>query len=350
MITNPKNRHQLELFLKLPETIYKNDPNWIRPAIGNDINSFSRIKQLIPSIDLELFLVLGDSGPLGRAAFFIDKQYNKIHNESTAFFGFFECVDNKAAALELLSAIERIALNKGMNKVIGPVEFSTNYQLGLLIDGFSRPTIMTPYNKEYYPRLIEEAGYKKAVDLYAYLFTKEKTIPEKLYKIERIINKKRPELSVRTLDSVPRPGRVGILKKIFNEAFKDIWGFVPMSEKEFSNVVTGLSRMNHLDMNFVAFSGKTPVGVLLTSPDHNSTFKRLRLNIIGVIPAFRGKGVESLLGIRALENARARGYDEIEFSVIFENNAASNNLVIREFDITPSKTYRVYEKELVAGR
>jgi len=349
MIINPKNRHQLDLFLKLPEMIYRHDQNWIRPLLGSDINSFSRIKQLIP-MDLELFLVLGDSEPLARAALFIDKQYNKIHNESTAFFGFFECVDNKAAALELLTAIERISLNKGMKKLIGPVEFSTNYQVGLLIDGFSRPTIMTPYNKKYYPWLLENAGYKKAVDLYAYLFKKERTIPENLYKIERITRKKRPDLSAKPLSDIPRFSRVKLLKKIYNEAFKDIWGFVPMSEKEFSNLLTNLSSMNHFDLNFLAFSGKTPVGILLTMPDLYSTIKRLRLNVIGVIPAFRGKGIESLLGIRALEKARAKGYGEIEFSVIFEDNAASNNLITREFDVKPSKTFRIYEKELIGGK
>lgn len=351
MIVKPGNPYQLELFFKLPETIYHDDPNWVRPLVGSNINSFREAKRLIGHIDMELFLVLDNSEPLGRAALFIDKRHNKIHQETTAFFGFFECADDKATSLELLNAIERSALEKGMNKIVGPVDFTMNYQGGLLINGFNRPTVMTPYNREYYPRLVEEAGYRKAVDLYAYLVTKEASIPERACKIERIVRKRYPDLSVKPLTNITNFRRSGILKKVYNEAFADTWGFVPMTGPEFSNLVTGLSRLKHLDLNYVAFSGNVPVGLLLTVPDLYSvkglnSRNRLRLTVIGVIPAFRGKGIESMMGVQALNEAKSRGYDEVEFSVIFENNTAMNNLIAREFGLEVSRTFRVYQKDL----
>jgi len=315
---------------------------------------------------MELFLALDGSEPLGRAALLIDERHNRIHNETTAFFGFFECIDNKTTASELLKALERTALEKGMNRIIGPIDFSTNYQAGFLVDGYSRPTIMTPYNKNYYPKLVEEAGYKKTVDLYAYIFTKDKPIPEHMRKIDRVVRKKRPELSVKPLTNIPGFKRVDILNKIYNEAFANVWGFVPMMKQEISYLVKSLSSLHHTDLNYVAFSDKTPVGILLTVPDLYSVeaskfrsssgnfralsdkapLKRLRLTVIGVIPAYRGKGIESLLGIRVLEEARDRGYDEIEFSVILENNIESNNLISREFGLEVARTFRIYEKNL----
>lgn len=365
MIVKPDNKGLLKQFIDLPEAIYRDDPNWVRPLVGGDISTFSPTRGPNRNISNELFLAMHNSRPVGRIALFIDKLYNKIHKEKTAFFGFFECENNPQTALELLNAVEESARKKGFSKVTGPVDYSTNYQSGLLVQGFSRPTIMTPYNKNYYQALIEGAGYTKVIDEYSYMFTKNNIIPERAYRIEDIVRKKRPSLSVIPLSNIPGSKKASVLTKVYNEAFSHLWGFVPMTNCEFSHLVKSLSRLDHSDLNYAAFIDRIPVGILLTVPDlysgknnpayyisqnakkiQDEKFTKLRLTVIGVVPEFRGKGIETVMGMQAFKDARKRSFETIEFSVILENNTAMNNLINREFCLPIDKIFRVYEKKL----
>ncbi len=364
MIIHPKNKNFLKQFIELPIQIYRDDPNWVSPLVGGDISNFNPSRGPNSYISNQLFLAVSDSRPVGRIALFVDKLYNKIHKEKTAFFGFFECENNPDTALELLCAVEDSARKMGFSKLIGPVDYSTNYQAGLLVQGFSRPTVMTPYNKDYYQALIEGAGYAKVMDLYSYIFTKDTPIPDRARRIQDIIRKKRPSLSVISLSKIPASKKAAILAKIYNQAFSDLWGFVPMTNGEFSHLVKNLSRLSHTDLNYVALNNRNPVGILLTVPDIYSgkeipaqyisgnvnkleeKLTKLRLTVLGVIPEFRGKGIETLMGLQALEDSLNKGFETVEFSVILENNIAMNNLINREFGLPIDKIFRVYEKQL----
>lgn len=364
MIITPSNKSLLKQFVELPLTIYSNDPNWVKPLVGSDISHFSASKAPNPHISTKLFLSVRDSRAAGRAALFIDKLYNKIHKEKTAFFGFFECENSIDTAVELLSAVEDSARKNGMTKVVGPVDYSTNYQAGLLISGFSRPTVMTPYNKEYYRQLIESAGYHKTVDLFSYMFSKDSILSDRIYRISETVKKRRPELSVTSLNNIPNL-KASVLAKTYNDSFSDLWGFVPMTTREFSHLINNLSHLNHLNLNYIAHIGRKPVGLLLTVPDlysgknnagvyldepakveERDSFRRLRLTVLGIVPDFRGKGIEALMGLQLFDDTANRGYEEIEFSVILEDNIPINNLIHREFGLPVDKIFRVYEKQL----
>lgn len=360
MIVAVTDNYRLKQFINLPKKIYQDDPNWVSPLVGSSPESLNKkLNKALQNIQVRLFLALDENfKPVGRIALLIDDTHNNFYNEKTAFLGFYECVDSFDTSNELLNAVEDAAKAAGMTKVLGPIDISTNYQTGFLIDGFTRPTVMTPYNKPYYSKLVEKAGYKKAMDLYAYTFNKNLPIPEKIERVARLLKTKRPEISVRTLDSIPGRKRKSFLTTLYNEAFSDNWGFVPMLDFEFDNLLKSLSALGHLNLNYIAFSENKPVGLLLTVPDlyENSSRsnnirkrvrgKRLRLTVLGVLPAYRGKGIEAMLGSTILNDALANGYEEIEFSVILENNVPMNNLINREFGLPVTKTFRVYEIKL----
>ncbi len=356
MIISVKDKTLLNEFIKLPESIYKGDPYWVKPLVGTvPVEFHANANPALKYHDMNLFLLQENSAFIGRVAAFVDKRFNHLHSENAAFFGFFECRDNIAAASELFRAVEGFAATRGMKKIIGPVEFSTNYQAGLLIDGYNPPTVMTPYNKNYYPKLLESNGFKKQMDLFAYSFNMRTPIPERLKRMAEIQKKRHPEISVQPLDTPSRINRAAVLSKLYDEAFADNWGFVPMGPGEFSYLLKTISSLKQSDLNYIAFSGSTPVGLLLTVPDLYSpasapvagglpAYDKLRVTSLGVIPAFRSRGIESLLGFRTLSDACKKGYKELEFSVILENNTPMNNYVRREFGLPVSKTFRVYTK------
>ncbi len=362
MIVQVKNRNRLKEFVNLPQRLYKKDGNWVRPLVGVNPGEFNPSTNPALKYQVsELYLMMEGTQPIGRVAAFIDRRYNLMHNEQAAFFGFFECINSRTAARQLLSAAEGFAAAKGASKIIGPVDFNTNYQAGLLVEGFSRPSVMTPYNHRYYCRLLEANGYKKSVDLFAYRFLKGMPIPDRAVRVAKIIPQRHPEITIRPFGSIPNRNTAALLESLYNQAFAGNWGFVPMTSAEFSYLLKTLASLGHTDLNYIAFAGAKPIGLLLSVPDlyapgngpyfsDNGTktpaFKDLRITVIGVIPAYRRKGVEAALGVRALQDARAKGYETIEFSVILENNTPMNNIVKREFGLAPAKTYRVYEKNL----
>ncbi len=359
MIIIPKSISQLNQFINLPQSIYQGDPYWVKPLIGTRPEEFSSYAN--PALkyhDLELYLSLANGVPTGRLAAFVDKQYNTIHREKTAFFGLFECFDNDAAANELFSAIDRFAQTRGMGKIVGPVEYSTNYQAGLLIDGFSRPSVMTPYHKKYYRRLVESNGYKKLLDLFTYNLNKENFIPARLERMANILKTRHPEISIKPLHQI-RFHKASMLTNLYNEAFAGNWGYVPMTTQEFAYLLKTIELLRHTDLNYLAYSDGIPVGFLLTVPDLYSSgddssdisylpktkvYKELRVTVLGVIPAYRKRGIETELAIRLLKDALKRGYEKMELSFILENNPEMNNFIKREFDLPISRTFRIYEK------
>jgi ribosomal protein S18 acetylase RimI-like enzyme len=347
MITTVKNKSLLFDFVNLPEKLYKDDPNWVKPFVGSDVRDFIKGKnQALQHLDMEMYVCSTEGGYMGRVTAFEDKQYNKLHQVNNVFFGFFECVDNLEAAKDLLNAVDIFAKAKKADFILGPVDFSTNYQAGFLIDGFLRPTVMTPYNKSYYPQLVESCGYKKHIDLYAYSYKTTVPIPERLQKLAELIQKKRPDVDIRTFSQIKRLPRSQMLTNIYNSAFSANWGFIPMTDKEFSHLVNNIFSMGYQDINYMAFAGNEPVGLLLTLPDLYSApnIKTLRVTVLGVIPAYRRKGIETLMVSQLLTDTLNGRYQTLEFSVILENNVPMNNFIRREAQLSPSKTFRVYEK------
>lgn len=356
MLINVSNKNQLNDFINLPNFIYSDDPNWVTPRVGVSPREFNRnANPALRYHDLELYLTSDGKDFTGRIAAFVDNNYNLIHNEKTAFFGFFEARDSIETASELLTGAADFAQSRGMSRLVGPVEFTTNYQAGLLVQGFDRPTVMTPYNKKYYPKLLESNGFKKLLDLYAYRFANP-AMPERVSRMAAILEKRNAQIRVLSFREAGRLCKASTITDLHNKAFCDNWGYVPMTTKEFSHLLSFLAHLNYLDFNYLAVCKSTPVGLLLTVPDfyaqpsrkrnQHQEFKDIRVTVLGVLPAYRKRGIESCLGARALEDAIINGCQTMEFSYILENNSAMNNYVSREFGIPVSKTFRIYEKAL----
>lgn len=369
MIEQVVTKKEYRAFARFPHNLYAEDPNWIPPLTGVRERNFDRRSNpALDDVDYELYLAYCNSpgedqgygletrdrsGPAavsGRVAAVVNRRYNSYQNEKTAFFGFFECVDDPAVAAELLEAVRVFAAARGMERIIGPVDFSTNYSCGVVVKGNRlAPTVTTPYSKPYYPALLENCGYRKVMDFYAYTYYRETGIPDRLARLGPLLEKRYPGVSVRPLQRKSIHRDMAALREVYDAAFAGNWGFTPMSGREFAGMQRGFLSLGCLDTVLLATVDGKPAGILIAIPDINQKkIDRLRLSVLGVKPDFRGRGIETLLILRLWDYVNRYGYREVDCSLILENNEPMNTFIGKEFGCPLTRIFRVYGQEIPA--
>jgi GNAT superfamily N-acetyltransferase len=321
--------------------------------------------------DVQLFLARRSGEVVGRISAQIDHEHNRYHDERTGFFGFFESDNDPDVASALLSVAEEWTRTRGMDRLRGPLNFSINGEVGLLVGGFdSPPQVLMPYTQPYYLDLMEAAGYAKIQDLFAWRWESQ-PVPEGPARMVREL-RARPEVRVRTADMKRFDAEVRTILNLYNDAWSENWGFVPATEAEASQMSHDLKLLAdpHI-VPFVEIEGKT-AGVALAVPNLNEAIHDLdgklfpfgfakllwrlkvrrprsgRLLLLGIRKEFRTRryaGLAYLLCDEIYHQARKRGYEWAEFSWTLEENRLINSLITK-IGCRHYKTYRIYEKKL----
>lgn len=363
-----KDRHDLMAFIRFPWKIYQGNPYWVPPLIKDQLQKFSPESPFRAHAEMILYLAHRGGEIVGRIAGIIDHHYIQFHQEKLGFFGFFESVEDGEVAHLLLSSVAAWLRERGMEKMAGPMNPSTNDECGLLINAFdSSPCLMMPYNPPYYPTLLEGWGLKKAMDLYAYWLEKTFFNYDRLNRITERILKREPHLSVRPLNLRRFDEEVKIIKDIYNNSWSKNWGFVPMTEGEIDDLAKNLKPIIVPELILFAYWGETPVGFSAALPDYNVVLKHLngklgllgsikflyfsrkintvRIMLLGVKHSFQKKGVEGLLYIEIFKRGTQKGYPQGECSWILENNLLMQHGV-EAMGGKRYKTYRIYEARI----
>lgn len=370
-ITDAKGITEL---VKFPFKLYRGDPNWVPPFIEERRDFFDpRKNPFYEHARYQLFLARRGGETVGTIGAVINANHNAFHNEQIGAFGFFESVNDQAVADALFDAAEGWVREQGMTAMRGPLSFSTNDEVGALIEGFDEPPmVMMTYNPRYYPALIEGHGYTKAMDLFAWIADnipeRLKVAPQKLFTVaEKVVQKE--NIRLRELDRKHLDRDIALIKTIYNGAWEKNWGFVPMTDAEIDHLVKALLPLVDTRLIFLAETADgQPVGVSLTLPDlhqalkwsggghmypfgllkflwHKRKINQARLLIMGVIEKYRGRGVDAYFYLTTARKATEYGYKRIECSWILETNTMMNQIIERLGGIK-YKTYRIYEKPL----
>jgi GNAT superfamily N-acetyltransferase len=307
--------------------------------------------------------------PIGRISAHENNQHIQVHQDGAGFFGFFECIDDQAAANALFDVASAWLWERGLKTMRGPVSFSVNHEVGLLLDAFDEPPLIRmTYNPPYYAGLIEGYGLQKIQDLYAYVMFESEEMPEWLHGFADLVLED-TKLVVRTVDVRDFKHEMQRIRKIYAEAWSENWGAVPLTEKEFDRIVGELRLIYDKDLFFIAEYDGEPAGMSLVLPDMNQALKRVngrlfplgllkilwyrrkinawRMPILGVRQEHRMRGIEVALCCRTYDVAkRNRNYRKGEMSWLLESNTAAN-AVLKKLGARKSKTYRIYEKPFV---
>jgi len=357
----------LRRFIKYPFVKYRDDPHWVPPLLIAEREKFNpKNNPFYPHARVELFLAYRAGEVVGRVAAIDDDNHNRTHGDNLVFFGFFEANDQTIAEA-LLASVEDWGRGLGRSSVRGPANPSMNDGAGFQIDAFDTdPYVMMPYNPPEYPRYVEVTGYRKVKDLYAWLFERDWEVGEKIGRIAKRV-RSRYDPVVRPVDMKRFEADLTIVKRLYNEAWEENWGFVRYTEAEFDHLASELKHVVDPGLaRFVELEGQV-AGMAICLPDVNQVLKRargrivpfglvaflnrkkiidqLRLAILGLMPEYRNKGLETVLMEELYGYAMSKGYQRCECSWVLEDNRAMN----RGLEVSGAKlykTYRIYEKEI----
>lgn len=362
---------QLNQFIKYPNKLYADDPNYVAPLISERKEFFDfKSNPFYRNAKVQLFLAMDGKTVTGRIATCINYTHNEFHGDQTGFFGFFDCPDDYDIAHPMLKVAMITLKKEGMDRMRGPMNFSTNHECGFLVEGFdSPPCIMMPYNQPYLPRLAERFGLKKVMDLLAYVSPPGYSMSERY---ERILKRKleKAEVTVRPINMAKFDDEVRTINDIYTQAWESNWGFVPMPEDEFFHMARQMKQIVDPDLILIAEHRGRPVAFSMALPDINRAlihlngrllpfgiFKLLwhtkirnkinkcRILTLGVIPEFRNRGIDGMLYVETYNRGPVNGYDYGEASWILETNERMRN-ALEAMGFVPDKRYRIVEMPL----
>jgi GNAT superfamily N-acetyltransferase len=320
--------------------------------------------------EADYFLAERGSRVVGRIAAIENRLHNETHQDRTGFFGFFEFEQDQAIADALLARAAEWVRARGLSTLRGPASFSTNDECGVLVDGFDTPnTLMMPHNPPFYPMFLEAAGFAKAKDLLVYRGGYETCyipVPPRLARGTELI-RQRLGITLRPLNMTDFDGEVERIKAIYNQAWEKNWGFVPMTDHEIDHLAEQFKPVVNPDLvPFAEKDGKV-IGFGLVLPDFNQVLKhnrngrifpaavellwaikrrkirRCRILLLGILPEYRGKGIDAMLYHYIWTTTARYGITWGEAGWILEDNPAMN-AGLEKMGFTVYKTYRLYDK------
>ena len=371
-IREVKSAKDLKRFITFPWRIYRNDPNWVPPLIREEKKLLTPGKNPFWNhAERALFIAVKNGAAVGRIAAIKDHTFIDYHREATGYFGFFESVNEPPVAAKLFSVVQNWLKKRGLKKMIGPLNPSTNAICGFLLQGFDfPPKFMMPYTPPYYLNLAEASGLVKAKDLLAYRIPVPDKMNPRLEKLAGILKKK--GLSIRNVDMKNFKSELELVRKIYNAAWADNWGFVPLTEAEVAQIAEEFKLIVDPDLCMIAEYEGEPAAMALALPNINEAFRDLdgrllptgwakllyrlkvkpvrtfRLIVLGIREKFRGTKLGALsvqLYAEIHDRAYEAGYQEAEASwTLADNDAINDGMEFMGAD--QYKTYRVFEKEL----
>jgi GNAT superfamily N-acetyltransferase len=359
------DRGGLKQFIDLPYTLYRDDPHWVPPLRIAVKELLDRKKHpFYLNAEAEFFLARQNGRVVGRIAGIVDRAHNRVHEENAGFFGFFESVNDPDVAAALLARARQWTADRGANFLRGPVNPSTNYECGMLVDGFdSSPMVMMTYNPRYYPELMEKTGLHKVKDLLAYLSHAQKINLKKIGRVaDRVLATS--GVRVRPINMKDFQGDVERVWDVYCKAWSRNWGFIPMSREEFFAMGKEMKQILKPELVLLGEVEGRVVGFALALPDVNYALKpaggnllptgllkilyyqrlikSVRVLALGVVEEYRTSGVAAAFYATLVRNARQLGYGDCEMSWILEDNTLMNRS-IEVMGAKRYKTYRIYE-------
>lgn len=371
-ILQVRSRADRNAFIRFPWRIYENDSAWVPPLLIERKAFLDRKRHpFYLHGDAILFLAKRNDEIVGRIMASDDPNYNSLHQSNVGCFGLFECIDDGEVAAALFRTAADWVREKGHDEMMGPIDYSTNYVCGLLIDGFEHPpTLLTAHNPTYYADLIENCGFTKAKDWYAWWFSEQPARADRLRKIASERADKQG-VCIRPVNLKDMAGEARRIRAIYNQAWEKNWGFVPFTEAEFDHMAKEMKPLLVPPATLIAEIGDEPVGFVIGVPDINVAFRQIngrltrfglpigllkllyyktkirtgRLVALGVVEKYRRVGIAEMLVLQVMDEAFKRGFTG-ELSMTLEDNVMVNRF-IEAMGAARYKTYRIYRRSLI---
>jgi hypothetical protein len=368
-VRSVRTRRDRRAFVELPFALYGTNTPWIPPLkLERRLYLNPRFNAFFEHGEAELFLAERDGRVVGRISAHIDGAYNAYHGASWGWFGFLEVEEDAEALTGLLDAAERWLRARGMERMVGPADFTLNDGCGVLVEGYERaPLIRQNWNRPYLVGLCEGAGLEKAMDMFFWaLHIADRAgmmpiLPE-LAKAAR----EQHGMRLRKMSRRSLRHDLDTFAEIYNDAWKDNWGFVPYSAKDLDHYAQEMQLAFDREWFMVAETAEgEPVGVAITVPDVNQALARMkgrllpdgwwqflrkgsyidqcRVGFLGVKPEYQHTGAAALMYIEHFDNAERELITHGEMGWMLETNIPMNR-AMQAMNGQIVKRYRMYER------
>ena len=350
-----QSRRDLRRFVQFPYDLYQGSPFWVPPLRVEQFETLNpRKNPFFEHGQIQPFLAFDDTGNVvGRIAAIINGMHLKTHDDNAGFFGFFETEKHFEIAETLLNTSASWLRERGMRVMRGPMNPSLNDPSGLLVDGFDQfPAIMMPHNPPYYHNYLHRWGFERVMTLWAYYVHRKIITLDRLKRGASIVYRRNPDLSLRTLDMSRFDEEITVIREIFNEAWSDNWGFVPVTDNEFSHIAKGMKQIVDPRICFIMEMNGNPVGFTISLPDINPALQRLpdgrlfpfglfkllfltkfakmrevRTLLMGVRKAYHGRALVIPPILETIERSVRYGYHASETSWVLDDNHVVKNFL-----------------------
>ncbi len=368
-----RSRRDLSRFIDLPFRLYRENPYWV-PPLRRDVARLLNPKKnaFFDHGQIQPFLAEDVTGKVvGRVAAIVNGMHLKKYDDGVGFFGFFECEEHYDVAEALFDAAADWLKTQGLTALRGPANPSLNDTAGLLVDGFDRPpAILMPYNPPCYEEFLLRYGFERAMTMWAYYAHYKFVQTDRMRRGVAIVKRRHPGLRLRTIDMKRFDEEARIILALYNDAWSENWGHVPMTERELVHLAAELKQVIDPRIVYLLEDEGEPVAFSITLPDVNQALRHVkdgrlfpfglakllaavklgaihdaRMPLMGVRRDYHGKGLDALLILHTIDNGPPLGYLAAEVSWVLD----VNKVLLNAFDnmnAVRDKEYAMFEKGL----
>ncbi|MBU4268196.1 MAG: hypothetical protein KJ808_05040 [Acidobacteria bacterium] len=366
------NKKDLKAFVKLPFAMYKDDPMWVPQLIRDDMEVFNRAKNpAFDNADARQFLAYKDGKAVGRIAAILSSVANQKYNTRNLRFGWFDAPNDPAVAAALFRTVEAWAKELGMETLTGPHGFCDLDPQGMLVEGFDQlPTIAGYYNFPYYQKLVEDLGFQKEVDYVEFRthVPEMSAFPEKLLRLAERIKERGGLRVLKFAAKKELLGRAEELFHLLDETFEEIYGAVPLTERQIHYFIKKYFSFVDKDLIQAVVNEKDEmVGFMIAMPNFSRAFQKARGRLLplgwwhllraikkndvldfylaGIKKNYRGQGVDLLMVVEMAHKAIAKGFRYTESNQELETNTKIQ-AQWKYFNPVQHKRKRIFKKVL----
>jgi hypothetical protein len=366
-----EGRRELRRFIRLPWSIYRDDPAWVPPLLMERRQHLSSRNPFFEHAKWKFWLAYRGATPVGRISAQVDQLHLERYEDSTGFFGLLEAEDEAETFRVLMNTAETWLRDQGMRRVLGPFNLSINQECGLLVEGFDTPPmVMMGHARPYYSARVEENGYRKEKDLLAYRIDTDFELTRAM---RVVIKRAKKRVRIRSLRREHFSEELEILQDIFEDAWSQNWGYVPFTRAEFEHMGKSFKLLVPDDQVQIAEVDGVPAAFMVAVPNVNEAIKDLngklfplgwlkllwrlkvahpksaRVAMMGVRQRYQNSRLAAALAVMVVEACTApavrRGVLTAEMSWILDDNLGMRN-IIESLGGKVYKRYRIYGKEL----